>query len=95
MLTFSLYLSLIVLLHFIRNSFIRNLYWDKRPRNLLYWMEPQRLKNFQCFISFSYFNFQDTVSDFDKNMLYFQDTVSDFDKNVFVRMKRSKQLLFR
>ena len=68
MLTLSLYLSLIVFYTFYKKFLHKKLVLGQMAKKLIV-LKPQRLKNFQSFISFSYFNFQDTVSDFDKNML--------------------------
>ena len=49
-------------LFFIRNSFIRNLYWGGQIAKKLSVLKPQRLKNFQFFFHFQYHNFEDTVT---------------------------------
>ena len=68
MLTLSLYLSLIVFYTFCKKFLHKKLVLGQtaKKRSVL---KPQRLKNFWSYISFSYFNFQDTVCDFDENML--------------------------
>ena len=53
---------------FIRNSFIRNLYWDGQIAKKLSVLMPQRLKNLQFFFSFSYHNFEDTMTNFDEDV---------------------------
>ena len=71
MLTLSLYLSLIVFFYTFYKKFLHKKLELGQTATKLSVLEPQRLKNFWSFISLSYFNFQDTVSDFDKNMLPF------------------------
>ena len=61
-------------LFFIRNSFIRNLYWGGQIAKKLSVLKPQRLKNF-FFFHFQYHNFEDTVTNLIK-------TCSE--KNLFV-----------
>ena len=53
---------------FIRNSFLRNLYWDSQTAKKLSVLKPQRLRNSQFFHSFSYYNFEDTLTNFDKDL---------------------------
>ena len=53
---------------FIRNSFIRNLYLDGQIAKKLSVLKPQRLRNFYFFFHFHYHNFEDTVTNFDKDM---------------------------
>ena len=70
MLNLSLYLPLIVFYTFYKKFLHKKLVLGQTAKKHSV-LEPQRLKNFWSFISFFYFNFQDTVSDFDKNMLSF------------------------
>ena len=53
----------------IRNSFIRNLYWDGQSAKKLSVLKSQRLRNLYFVFSFSYHNFEDTVTNFDKTCL--------------------------
>ena len=53
---------------FVRNSFIRHLYWDDKIAKKLSVLKPQRLRNLEFFFSFSSHNFEDTVTNFDKDM---------------------------
>ena len=59
--------SLTYTLFFVRNSFVRNLNWDGQISNTLSVLKPQRSRNLY-FFSFSYHNFEDTVTNFDKKM---------------------------
>ena len=52
---------------FIRNSFIRNLYWDGQIAKKLSVLRPQGLRNFCFFFHFQYHNFEDTVTNVDLN----------------------------
>ena len=54
---------------FIRNSFIRNLYWDGQIAKKLSVLKLQRLRNLQSFFFFFYHNFEATVTNFHKDML--------------------------
>ena len=53
---------------FIRNSCIRNLYWDGQITNKDSLLKPQRLKILVIF-SCSYYNFEDTVTNLIKTCL--------------------------
>ena len=57
---------------FIRNSLVRNLYWDDQIAKKLLVLKPQRpaqrLRNFYFFFHFQYHNFKDTVTNFDKDI---------------------------
>ena len=56
---------------FVRNSVIRNLYWDGQITKKLSVLKSQRLRNLYVyiFLSFSCHNFEDTVTNFNKDML--------------------------
>ena len=54
---------------FIRNSFISTLYWDGQIAKKLSVLKQQRLRNLECF-SFSYHNFEDTVTNFVDNDMF-------------------------
>ena len=47
---------------FIRNSFIRNFYWDGQTAKKLSVLKPQQFRNFQFFFHFQYHIFEDTVT---------------------------------
>ena len=53
---------------FIRNPFIRNLYWDGQIAKKLSVFKPQRLRNFLLLFHFQYEHFEGTVTNFDKDM---------------------------
>ena len=46
--------SIIYTLFFIRNSFVRNLYWDGQIAKKLSVLKPQRLRNFYFFLFFNF-----------------------------------------
>ena len=53
----------------MRNSFIRNLYWDGQIAKKLSVLKPQRLSQLTTsFCHFQYHNFDDTVTNFDEDM---------------------------
>ena len=53
---------------FITNSFIRNFYWYSQMAKKLSVLNSRRLRNLQFLLSFSYYNFEDTVTDYDNDM---------------------------
>ena len=55
-------------LFLIRNAIIRNLYWDSQMAKKCSVLKSRRLRNLKFFLSFSYYNFEDTVTNFDKDM---------------------------
>ena len=48
--------------------FIRNFYWDSQIAKKLSVLKPQKLRNFYFFFHFQYHNFEDIVTNFDKDM---------------------------
>ena len=47
---------------------MRNLYWDGQIAEKLSVLKPQRLRNFCSFFHFQYHDFENTLTNFDKDM---------------------------
>ena len=68
---------------FIRNSFIRNLYWESQMAKELSVLKPRRLRNLHIFLSLFYCSFEDT----------FQESLSDTNKTLIVNWYKACRLI--